>query len=393
MRSPVDRYDVAIVGGGPAGSSAAIRLAHNGLSVALIEQKHFPRQKLCGEFISPECLAHFIELGVADEITSGATVLERTVFYSRSGRSVGVASEWFEKGSYALGLSRAEMDARLLERAGSLGVDIFEGVHAGKLFFSGDTVTGVEIKDESRVSSDLMATLTLDATGRSRVLTRQIEKARGGPERKAARFVAFKTHLEAAAVPDGICEIYTYPGGYGGCSRVEGELYNLCFIVSAEIARRYQGDAAAIMKNVVFVNKRAARSLHGVRVVGDWLAVPLETYGRTALASAEGLLTVGDAAAFIDPFTGSGILLALESSRIAADVISWEFSRAGKDLSFTRMAREYTLKYGQAFDRRLRISSMLRYAAFMPFVAETVIKGLALSEGLTRRIARATRLS
>src|SRR5258708_39425551 len=79
-----DIYDVIIAGAGPAGSSAAIHLAQAGLSVLLVEQKGFPRAKVCGEFISPECQAHFQKLGVTDEMmSSDPALISETVFYSR----------------------------------------------------------------------------------------------------------------------------------------------------------------------------------------------------------------------------------------------------------------------------------------------------------------------
>src|SRR5690242_2033724 len=117
MSKATDTYDVAIAGGGPAGTSAAIHLALGGARVLLAEQQKFPRAKLCGEFISPECLEHFELLGVMPEmIKAGGAELTETVFYSRSGKHVNVPSAWFGKGDArgALGLSRAEMDARLL---------------------------------------------------------------------------------------------------------------------------------------------------------------------------------------------------------------------------------------------------------------------------------------
>ena len=118
MTNSGDTYDVAIAGAGPAGTSAAIHLATQGARVLLVEQKRFPRAKLCGEFISPECLQHFERLRVADQmISAGAATLTQTVFYSRKGRSVNVPSEWFGANGRALGLSRAEMDQKLLERA------------------------------------------------------------------------------------------------------------------------------------------------------------------------------------------------------------------------------------------------------------------------------------
>src|SRR5262249_17264945 len=111
-------YDVIIAGGGPAGSSAAIHLATRGVRVLLAEQKKFPRAKLCGEFISPECVPHFERLGVIDRmLVAHPAAIAETVFYARKGRYVSVPSAWFGAKGAALGLSRAEMDERLLRRA------------------------------------------------------------------------------------------------------------------------------------------------------------------------------------------------------------------------------------------------------------------------------------
>ncbi len=386
-----DFYDVAVVGAGPAGSSAAIRLARAGLKVALLEQKQFPRQKLCGEFISPECLIHFEELGVLGDMSlAGSTDINRTVFYARNARSVTVLSEWLMPGSHALGLSRAEMDACLMAKASVEGADVFEQTQVTGLIVNDGVVRGVETKGTDRQPVSIEAKLTVDATGRAKVLARMIEKTTSvGPTRQKAQYVAFKTHLEGGSVPEGDCEIYAYRGGYGGCNRVEKDLSNLCFIVTADTAKQFRGDTTEILRNVVFDNAQAARTLREVVVVDDWLAVPIESYGRGSLTPAAGLITIGDAAAFIDPFTGSGILLALESSKIAAKAIASHIG--GPNTSFGLMAAEYKSNYAAAFNRRLRICSMLRRAAFVPFLAELMINGLAVSETVTRRLAQSTR--
>src|SRR6266516_7836787 len=97
-------FDVIIAGGGPAGASAAIHLVARGARVLLAEQKKFPRAKLCGEFISPECAMHFERLGVAEQIFAAAPAnLTEIVFYSKNGSSVRVPSHWFTGGDPALG--------------------------------------------------------------------------------------------------------------------------------------------------------------------------------------------------------------------------------------------------------------------------------------------------
>lgn len=385
---PRCEYDVLIVGAGPAGSSAAIRLAQSGLKVLVVEQKKFPRAKLCGEFISPECLTHFAELKVLDEMSMTGVALDRTIFYALNGRSVTVPSNYLAENSYAVGLSRAEMDNQLLDRARLVGADILEETTAAGLLFENKKVRGVRLRGKDRESFEVNAALTIDATGRARILAREIEREKLDQKRTRADFVAFKAHLRRAHIPKGVCEIYAYGGGYGGCSSVEDGLYNLCFIVSAEMARKYNTNAAEIVNNVVCANQRAAQALQNAAFVDDWLAVPIENYGKASLAPADGLLTIGDAAAFIDPFTGSGMLLALESAKVATNVITANFA---SHTPFSELVKEYQQQYSRKFDRRLRISSFVRQVAFVPFLAETVIKILSVSETLTHRLAKATR--
>src|SRR6185503_10330779 len=112
-------------------------------------------------------------------------------------------------------------------------------------------------------------------------------------------------------------------------------LSNLCFIASARDVRASGADADRVMREVVCQNRRAAFTLKDARVQSAWLAVSLEGFGRGPLAPANGLLTIGDAASFIDPFTGSGMLMALESGELAAGAILKNLAalRDGKGLA------------------------------------------------------------
>jgi menaquinone-9 beta-reductase len=397
MNRSSNNYDAVIVGGGPAGTSAAIHLAMRGARVLLAEQKKFPRAKLCGEFISPECLEHFERLGVADEmLEAGGAELTETRFYSRSGRSVSVPSEWFGKGrAGALGLSRAEMDERLLARAREAGVEVLEEAHATGLLFEGQRVRGVSLKTNGSVL-EIVASVTVDASGRSRALSRHIERE-GKTNRRATiphrrpALVAFKAHLEDADGHEGHCEIYFYRGGYGGLSRVENSLSNLCFIASAKDVRACGGDAGRVMREVLMKNRRAAQTLSDARPSAGWLAVALEGFGRRSLVPAAGLLAIGDAASFIDPFTGSGMLMALESGEMAAQTIARHLAALRSNASFDETASAYRALYNQVFGARLRVCALMRRAAFVPRFAETLIFALGASAPARRYLARSTR--
>jgi flavin-dependent dehydrogenase len=383
MHKSLHEFDVIVAGAGPAGSSAAIHLALNDLRVLLVEQKKFPRAKLCGEFISPECRRHFETLGVADAMTnSDPASITETVFYSTRGHHVTIPSSWFG-GPAALGLSRAVMDDVLLRRAQDCGVTVIEGATITEPLLDKTAVRGIKLKlngDEQQHT----APLTIDATGRARILTRKLNARE--PKSKA-KLIAFKVHLRNTRVAPGACEIYFYPDGYGGLSSVEGDLSNLCFIISAEHVKRYHSNPDLVMREMVMKNRRAAYTLAHAQPDSEWLSASWERFGRQRPNPAKGLLAIGDSAAFIDPFTGSGMLMAFESGELVADVIS----RHRTDLD--AVEADYTATYLRKFDSRLQISGWLRRAAFKPRLAGMGIALCGASKHFRSRIVRATRSS
>lgn len=388
-----DIYDVLIAGGGPAGASAAIHLARQGARVLVVEQKKFPRAKLCGEFISPECLAHFDRLGVKDAIlAAGGVALVETVFYAPSGRRVAIPSEWFGADSRgaALGLSRAAMDDLLARGARDAGACVIHGAEAKGLLIEAARILGARVSVEGQPAVNVLARVVIDATGRSRALARRAAPERATPR---ASLVAFKAHLKNADAAPGCCEIYFYRGGYGGLSSVEGDLSNVCFIAPASKVRALQSDPEAVMRALVAgQNARAALALRCASVASEWVSVALRGFGRGPLGDAHGLLAIGDAASFIDPFTGSGILMALESGDLAARVIA-EHLPALRRGEVAALGSEYRERYRAHFGRRFRVAALLRRAAFLPRIAETAIYAASRSASARRRIARATRVS
>ncbi len=183
----------------------------------------------------------------------------------------------------------------------------------------------------------------------------------------------------------GVCEIYFFRGGYGGLSFVENNLANHCFLIKADIVREFSGDANKIVKQVIFQNRRAYETLKNAEAVQDWLAVSIDGFGQKILNLAPNLLAVGDAAAFIDPFTGSGMLMAMESAEILAQTIT------ENALSPEKIAEHYKILCKKKFQKRLRVCSLLRQAAFVPNFAKAAISALSLSGKAREILVHSTR--
>lgn len=373
---------IVVVGGGPAGSSIAVRLARQNFRATLIEREKFPREKLCGEFISPECLRHFRELGVFDKMLSaGGDRITETHFYAVSGKSVAVPSHWFDGGEAALSLSRAEMDLRLLERAREVGVEVIEEASV-----VGVGENGVKIRYKNGDAKELTGDLFIDATGRGRVLSKLVQKHSQKPKTKdrTPSLVGFKAHLRGVRLDGGRCEIYSFPDGYCGLSNVENGLANLCMLVRSSAVRKYASDADAIVHELLLQNRRASETLADAEPAHNWIAVAVDRFGMSDLAPADNVLTVGDAAAFIDPFTGGGMLMAFESAELLANCIV-----SGED--FADVVAMYKTGYQRRFANRLAVGGLIRHVAFMPRSASFLISLLSFSRAAREHLARATR--
>ena len=393
MNSKLKNARVLIVGGGVSGASLAIRLAREDLEVVLVEKDKFPRHKLCGEFVSPECLAHFESLGVLDQMAEiGGDSIHETRFFAQNGKSIAVPSEWFFNGNNgALGISRSEMDFCLLRKAGEDGVTVLEETAVADVNIKDNILKSISIRNKSNRLTDIKADLVIDATGRSRVLGKLIEKERRTKTRKRkVQHVGFKTHLRNVRLDRGVCEIYFFRGGYGGLSYVENGTANHCFLIDSRVVREFKGNPERIVNEVIFKNARAFEMMENAQKKFDWLAVSVERFGRQPTNNIANLIPIGDASAFIDPFTGSGMLMALESSKILADVISCDLSRLAP-AKISIFKAEYEMRHSSAIGRRLRICAIMRKLSFSSTLVNPMISVASISNRLLQKFTSLTR--
>jgi flavin-dependent dehydrogenase len=274
------------------------------------------------------------------------------------------------------------MDDVLLRRAAAVGVEVIENGNVVGPRINTDRVHGLKFKSGTD-EREFQAPLTIDATGRARILARKTNSSHN----HKAKLIAFKAHFRNTRVAPGACEIYFYRGGYGGLSSIEAGTSNLCFIVAAEQVKQCHSDPDCVMREMVMRNPRARYTLTPASTTSEWLSASWDHFGRQSPAPARGLLAIGDAAAFIDPFTGSGMLMALESGELAAELIV----RHRDKLSSASLAADYVNSYRKKFDSRLKICSFLRRAAFHPRLTELGVAMFGASERFRNRVARATR--
>lgn len=340
--------DVLIIGGGPAGSAAAIALAKRGFKVILLEKRKIPRNKLCGEFVAPAAVQELDRLGALDAVrAAGARAIARARIYSMFGACLDLP---FEQTGEGLGISRAKLDTLLLERAGELGVEIIDGFRV----------------EELRGDGSVAARGTCCRTGRGAAFTaRSAIDASGLHSRhkrtnSSRRLFAFKAHIEAAG-PSGTVELFSYRGGYGGLIEIESGARNLCFIIAEDLIRQAPRDPLALLLMVLGPQHPVAGRLAGARLLGRWLSGgPLE-FGP--IERARFGPAAGDAAGLIDPFTGQGIWMALQSGRLLGENLSAE----AKENCKRRVTAALAGRYARA--------ALIRPLAFKPRLCHLALLG------------------
>lgn len=263
---------VRVIGGGLAGSSAAIASCQEGAHVELFEKSRFPRHKVCGEYLSPEIIPILQSLGVWDEfLAANPAVVTRLVLHFGSGEKRSKLRQ------PAFGLSRYCLD---------------------ELLFRSAIRAGARHSPEAPVDDSTIPTVF--ACGRPNVAER------------GNRVFGFKAHFDGPV--DDAIELFFFKGCYVGVNAVENGVTNVCGLGPEKLLTDCKFD----IDSVVSWCKPLAERLHPLRRRWKWLgAGPLIFENRFAAQPVENQYPAGDALSFVDPFTGSGMLTALVTGRLA----------------------------------------------------------------------------
>lgn len=355
-----------VIGGGLAGSMAAIQLADAGRPVTLIERERTAHEKVCGEFLSREAVDYLEDVGI-EPGRLGAAPVDRVRL--TVGRLVAEARLPFR----ALSLSRFVLDEAMLARANETGCEIRRGIEVEALRRDGD-LWRVDIRggEPLRTRTVFLATGKHDLRG----------WARGRGEQ--SDLVGFKMHwqLSSAQVERlrGTMELFLFRDGYGGLALVEGGKANLCCVI-----RRARLQAVGGWTPLLDEIRRNDWSLQEYLDDAEALqerplAISPIPYGYVVREN-RGVWCVGDQAAVIPSFTGDGMSIALHSATLATSMFV-----EGKNIDEYYAALNAQLKDGMRLATKLSEAMVTRVGRWFAPAA------LAFCPGIMRWIAASTRI-
>jgi menaquinone-9 beta-reductase len=354
---------VAIIGGGPAGSTLAALLASRGIDVALIDRDRFPRDKLCGEFLSYDALPILDLLGAGETIArQGAAEIRVCRVLSANGKR----DLTFELTHAARGVSRLLLDETLFRTAVAKGARGYDGWTASALQTDRVTISRGEEKLELR------AKVVAGAWGRWGRFDAQL--GRPFVRDRVHRHFGFKRHYRATGAAATSIDLLSFRDGYLGVSPIEDGMINICGLVHADRLAGHRGRWDA------FVEALRGEAPHLERLFAshtpaqeEFLSCePVIFRGKSPVV--DGVVMVGDAAGIIDPLAGNGMAMGLQSALLAALTIERILGGADRVAALDA----YAERHRQHFASRIRWSRLIGRLLSKPRLLEA---GLAMGTG------------
>jgi geranylgeranyl reductase family protein len=374
-----ERRDAVVVGGGPAGSALATLLARRGHDVLLLDAARFPRDKVCGEGISPEAWRLL-------EVLDAAGPVRRLSPHPLLGMRLVSPDGTTFRGEYrgrahsGFSLRRLALDAVLLDVARQAGVEVREGARVKGPLLEDGAVAGVVVEAADGLRA-VRARVVVAADGRRSVVARGLGLLREHP--RLRRF-AVRGYWEGMEGLGDVGEMHVGGGGYCGIAPLASDLANVAFVLDA----REIGPAGGGLER--FYREALRRRWPGVaeRVERARLVERPRAIGPLALecraVTFPGAVLVGDAAGFYDPFTGEGVTLALRTAELAAEATSRALAR--KAAATKERLLDYERAREAATRDKFRFNRLLQVAVGWPDAANAMARRLARRPDLADRL-------
>ena len=362
--------DALIIGGGPAGSAAAILLAKAGWQVTIVERKDFPRRKVCGEYLSATNwpLLESLEIAEAFADLAGPPVRETAIFVGDKIARAPLPCPRDPSGLWGRALSREHLDTLLLEQAVGLGVQLRQPARCVRVERA---AAGFRCRIESLAgheSDDVPVAVAIAAHGSWDL--GDLPTERHPATSRTGDLLAFKAHFHNSALPPGLMPLLSFADGYGGMAHCDGGRVSLSCCIRRgrlEMLSRQEGQSAgdAVLAHILESCPVLRPVLEGAELADSWLSAgPIRPGIRRCYAG--GVFVAGNAAGEAHPVVAEGISMALQSAWLLTD-------RLIADSDERTVARNYARAWRQSFAPRIRAAAAIAHWAMCPrLVAATL---------------------
>ena len=357
------KYDCIVIGGGPAGATAATILADYGHRVLILERAKFPRHHI-GESLMPQTYWTFQRIGMLEKMKASDFVAKESVqFVSASGHESQPyffpdrdPNEW----SYTWQVKRDKFDKLMLDNAREHGVEVREGANVKEVLFENGRTAGVRVQGgaEERIA----ASVIVDASGHGAVISRQLTLRDADPIlRNAAMYAYYKGAHRDEGRNAGATLVISTPDkrGWFWSIPLENEITSIGVVAPTSYLCLSRGDdPLAILEEEIAICPGIRRRVENAERISHAYVTSDFTYRSRAIAG-DGWVLAGDAFGFLDPIYSSGVFLALKSGEFAADAVHDAIE--SNDLSGERLGR-----FGPEFVHGMQLIRQLVFAFYAP---------------------------
>jgi flavin-dependent dehydrogenase len=330
--------DVAVIGGGPAGSTAAALLARRGYKVIALEKARHPRFHI-GESLLPMNLPLFERLGVADKVRALGVFKPGADFEADNERGYNTYAF-----SRALGKSpphayqvwRQDFDKMLYDHARECGADAREGHEVLKVEQLGARETRLEVSTDEGRGYEIQARYLIDASGRDAFLSAKRKLRRKNDQHQsAAIFGHFRGALARAGGDAGNISIYRFDHGWMWMIPLPDGVMSIGAVCRPEYLKQRKGRTVEFLLDTLKQNPGVKQRIEHATLIGEVRVTGNYSYDSTQMGG-RGWVLVGDAFAFLDPVFSSGVYLAMSGAEQAAKVVDTALREPSREMRMLR---------------------------------------------------------